>query len=177
LVCDSRNSETGEVAIKSTAMQIEGLLKRIDENPRDKLREQSRILSLMELVADGFSFHSAVPEAWDPKFMDTGSGTKWQELQLIGSLVGVVLATAVLGDEVEDLLVTKAAELRAISRQSWLRPKKTQSRSQWIHIAKVSMGILEVLEIDPVEASNHLEQNYGQSGVHVLTALKDESLS
>ena len=177
LVCDSRSSDTGVVAVKSTAMQIEALLKRIDDNPRDKLREQSKILSLMELVADGLSFHSAVPEAWDPKFMDTANGTKWQELQLIGSLVGVILATAVLGDEVEDLLVLKAAELRAISKKLWLRPKKTQSRSQWIHIAKVSIGILEVLEVDPVEASKKLELHYGQSGVHVLMALKDESLS
>jgi hypothetical protein len=177
LVHDSRNTETGEVAIKSTAMQIESLLKRIDDKPKDKLREQNRILSLMELVADGTTFHAAVPEAWDPKFMDLERGARWQELQLVGSLVGVILATVVLGDAVEDLLLSKAAELRAISKNSWQRPKKTQSRNQWIQIAKVSMGILAILEVDPMEVSDKLESLYGNSGVHVLVALKDQPLS
>src|ERR1017187_3302452 len=167
LVYDSINKDTGRLQIHSTAGQIDALLQRVLDKPNDPLRHEETIRDLFSLVAIGVNAHSSIDEAWAPIFKDLDSGAKWQELQLIGSLLGVVSGAALLGDGIQERLEEYAEDRRAATATSasktseWRRPKKTQTRSQWEFIAKTALNVMEILHVNPDEASEALQGKFG----------------
>jgi hypothetical protein len=161
----------GAPRLLSTSSQINALLDRVQASHHDPLRSNAAIRRLMVLVSTAMQAH-AMADAWDPKFRDNAKGVKWQELQLVASLLGVSIAAAVVGGEIEDLLLSHESDLMNASRSSqWKRPPKTQTATQWTYIATVAMSILEILDIDRGKAAAALQEAFGSSCIDVLATL------
>lgn len=163
--------EDENLAARSTTAHINNLLKRIQDDRKDPLRNQERVRTAMVLLDKAVDAHQATPpEAWAPTFRNAQLRGRWQELQLVASLVTLAGAYAVRGDELEDLLDDGADELTSASA-GWVRPPKTQSRQQWQYIGGVVRGFLELLEVDPADADEAVRTRLGSSGIRNLVAL------
>lgn len=168
--------ENGKPKRLATARHIDSLLQRIQNNAQDPLTSTHRIDDAFNLLLTGMEAHAAVYEAWAPNFRDTKTGAKWQELQLIASVLGVTIAAAVLGEKVEDRLSDVATSLyEKTTSSSWQRPPKTQTATQWTYIARIAVRVVEELRVDLDEASTRLTDRFGYSGVPTLRAVLAES--
>lgn len=153
----------------STAQQTNSLLDRIGKNLPDPLNDRAVIRSALDLVETAMEAHSAAPDAWCPKFKDTKNGAKWQELQLIASLVGVSLAAVVLGPSCPQVVADHQDSLeRKTSSSDWMRPKKTQTSEQWKYIARVALGIVDALDVNLDEVASGMTRRFGFSPVAAL---------
>ena len=163
--------EDEKAATGSTTAHVNNLLKRIQDTQGDPLRNPQRVVSVMALLAAAVDAHQAAPqEAWAPLFRNAQGGVRWQELQLVASLVALTVASAVLGDELSDRVDESAEYLREASAR-WKRPTKTQSRQQWQFIGGVVTELLGVLEIDRTAADNEIRNRFGSSGIGGLMRL------
>jgi hypothetical protein len=164
--------EDGQPKRLSTARHIDSLLERIQSDPVDAFHRDENVRAAFKLLHRGLEAHSAVAQAWAPRFQDTGTGAKWQELQLIASVLGVTIAAATLGKDVIDRLETVASDLEAkTASDGWQRPAKTQTATQWAFIAERAIDIAEVIGADLDEVENVLAAQFGQSGVPTLRAV------
>ena len=153
----------------STARQIDFLLERIETNSQDPMRKTDKITDALLLILRGMEAHAAVGEAFAPVFRDTKAGAKWQELQLVASLLGVCLAAVVLGDQTESTLIDVTAELYdKTNSESWKRPDKTQTNRQWEYIARIALQIMDIMGVDHNEASQGLEERFGFTCIPTL---------
>lgn len=158
----------GRLRQRSTAAHINALMDRLDQDQSDPLRSTRRVEDLMVLVASAVQVHAAA-DPWGDVFRNSRRTGRWQELQLVASLVGVALAVAVEGEastlrrlrETSDILWQR-------SESEWKRPVKTQTTQQWQFIATVAFGILEVLGVDSGAADEALRIRFGSSGVQGL---------
>lgn len=165
------STDDGTPRLLSTAGQINALLDRVQRSPNDSLRDDATIRRLLVTVSTAMQAH-AEADAWAPKFRDNNNGVRWQELQLVASLLGVAIATAVKGPETSDLLIARESALMRASRSSeWKRPQKTQTKRQWEYIATIALAILDILEIDQAEAGVALNQAFGTSCIQALTSI------
>lgn len=155
----------------STAQQINNLLDRT-QTPGDPMRDRKRIVDALSLVSIAMEAHLAA-DAWADSFKDGKNGDRWQDLQLIASLLGVTLAAAALGDQVGARLESVAADLRHLTGEVWLRPKKTQTSIQWQYIAQVAIGIVRTLGVSPDEVDSALRDGYVFSSVRALGIVAD----
>lgn len=155
---------------RSTSSHINALLERVRDDVKDPLRDERRVTRAMLLLAQAVRAHSgASPDTWAPTFPSRSSG-RWQELQLVASLVGLAAGYAVLGDELEDVLEEQAQAFYEASSE-WARPPKTQSRDQWEFIRGVVDEILEILGVDPDDADKAIRAEVGSSGLLDLLEL------
>lgn len=163
--------EDGGIGGRSTANQINALLKRIQDDPNDPLRDRHRILKVMEMLDGAVDAHQILPdEAWSSPFK---TGGRWQELQLVSSFVALAAAYSVRKEKLEDDVEDAAYAIQSSSK-AWKRPNKTQSRQQWQFIGKVVTEFLEVLDISVQEADNAIRRAFGTSGLAELAALSRE---
>lgn len=164
----------GSIRKLSTAKQIDALLDRVQDSPDDPLRQRTRIIDLLLLVSRAMEAHASA-DAWADTFKDTDAGVKWQELQLIGSLLGVTLAASVLGDSTETVLYDKEERLRVLSAsEDWRRPPKTQTVSQLWFIAHVSLGVMEELGVTVDQAHGAMLSKFGSSNVRALDEIRSD---
>jgi hypothetical protein len=164
-------SDTGGKDLASTARQIDILLRDVQENAVHPLRDNARIADLFGLISQAADIHAAHDELWSDKFKDGGKGVKWQELQLVGSLVGIAIALAGAPDDIEDRIENSASSIRsATASKAWERPEKTQTRTQWDYIARLAQGVVQGLGVDTEVASDELRKRFGSSGVESLLA-------
>jgi hypothetical protein len=171
-------TENGKPKRLATSRHIDSLLQRIQNDPRDPLTSPQRIVEALQLLLIGMEAHAAVEKAWAPKFRDMKTGAKWQELQLIASVLGVTIAAAVLGDRVEMRLSEAAPSLyEKTSSATWHRPSKTQTASQWDYISRIALRVVEELNVDLREASTSLVSKFGYCGVPTLQAVLAEAIS
>lgn len=161
LVHDTAGKDLG-----STSRNIDQLLIAIQKNPSHPLAKSSALTKLFSLLLGAVELHSSHDELWSEKFMDGGKGVKWQELQLVGSLVGITMALAVSPDDIEDRIEENGDAIRTASEESadWARPNKTQTKTQWDYIARISRSLLELLGVDPTRAAEAVRQQFGSSG-------------
>ena len=165
--------DKGKPETRSTATQINALLERVGQRPSDRLRSVTAITESMLLLDHGLDAHAgAATDIWAQSFRNSQGKGKWQELQLVASIIGLCAARAVMdGDELDDLLDELAPTIRAASA-GWQRPAKTQSREQWLFISRVVDGLLEILGVSPQDAHERIAEQFGESG---LAALLDVS--
>jgi hypothetical protein len=169
--------EAGKPKRLSTARHIDSLLARIQDDPDDPLRSEESIRLVFRLLLQGMDAHSAVAEeAWARNFRDTKSGSRWQELQLIATVLGVTLAAVVLGEGTTDRLVSAAPDLYAKTSSTWKRPSKTQTTSQWKFIATTALLVAEALDADLEHVSSTLVERFGFSCVPTLRAVVADAL-
>ena len=155
---------------RSTTSHINNLLKRVQDNQTDPLRSTARVTQAMVLLDASLDVHQSTQEVWAPRFRNSLSGGRWQELQLVASLVGLAAASAVIGEEVVDRIENAADDLTAASLR-WKRPTKTQSKQQWQFIGGVVKELLEVLDVTPGAADAEIRLRFGTSGLRGLVAL------
>lgn len=158
--------DTGGKDLASTSRNIDQLLIAIQKKPTHPLAQPSTLTKLFSLLSDAVELHSSHDELWSEQFMDGGKGAKWQELQLVGSLVGIAMALAASPEDIEDRVEANGDAIRTASEESadWARPNKTQTKTQWDYIARVSKSLLELLGIDPAQAAEAVRQQFGSSG-------------
>lgn len=163
--------------LASTSRNIDDLLKAIQKNKAHPLADSSTLTKLFSLLQHAVELHSSHDELWSDKFKDGGKGAKWQELQLVGSLVGITMAVAASPDDIEDRIKANGDAIRTASEQSadWVRPEKTQTKTQWDYIAKINKSLLELLGIDPDEAAEAVRLQFGTSGYASLQQMRIET--
>jgi hypothetical protein len=175
LLLDSRDP-SGQPKRLSTARHIDAFLDRIQKDPSDPLRDDATVRDAFLLLYRGLEAHSAVEAAWAPRFLDTKTGAKWQELQLVASVLGVTIAAASLGDDTVDSLEAAAPDLsEKTGSDGWQRPSKTQTATQWEFIATKALSIAEALGVDLDESSANLVTKFGHSCVPALKAVAAEA--
>lgn len=161
----------GRYRLRSTAAHINALMDRVEQDPYDPLRNSGRVADLMSLLASGIQVHSAV-DAWADSFKNSRNTGRWQELQLVASLLGVTMAVAAEGEGTAFRRVRETADLLwQRSQADWKRPAKTQTAQQWRYIATVALGILEVLDVDLGDVESALTSRFGVSGSAALEPL------
>jgi len=166
--------DTAGKDLASTSRNIDQLLISIQKNPTHPLAQSSRLTKLFSLLLDAVELHSSHNELWSEKFMDGGKGVKWQELQLVGSLLGIAMAVAASPDDIEARIEENGDAIRTASEESadWVRPDKTQTKTQWDYIARISESLLELLGIDPTQAAEAVRQRFGSSGYASLQRMR-----
>jgi hypothetical protein len=159
----------------STAKQIDTLL----ESTKDRaigqpLSEPDAILRAMLLVERSLDAHQSLGDGWAPRFRNA-TGSRWQELQLVASLLGVAMCSAVLGEELKAALFRSEDEIHDRSLGEWRRPKKTQTGVQWDYIAKVALGITNELGVELPEIDAALKSAFKCSPIAGLKVVLAES--
>lgn len=169
--------DDGRLRLLSTSQQINNLLDQVQSSTTDPLRTPVAIRSLLKVASGAMEAHSA-SDAWADAFKDGDRGVRWQELQLVASLLGVAMATAVLGGDIEDRLIEHEAELKLASATAeWKRPQKTQTGKQWEYIAGVAVAIVGRLDVSLDDVDRALRERYGRSGVPTLLACRDARIN
>lgn len=163
-------NDSGGKLLPSTARHTDDLLKRVQDDGSHALRVSSRLADLFGLVTMAAGLHAAYDELWPDKFRGDGRGSRWQDLQLVGSLVGVAIAAAGSPKDIEERLEANAASIRQAALNEWTRPEKTQTRTQWDFIARIAAGVVENLGIDIASASEAICARFGSSGIEALLA-------
>lgn len=161
------NDSNGKL-LPSTARYTDLLLGQIQENEKHALRDPIRIADLFRLIAYAVDLHASHDELWPAKFRGDGKSAKWQDLQLVGSLVGVAIAAAGSPDDIEDRMKVSADRIRKAAIEEWRRPAKTQTRTQWDYIGRIAQGVIETLDVDITVASENIRARFGSSGVESL---------
>ena len=158
--------DTAGKDLASTSRNIDQLLIAIQRSKSHPLAHSSTLTKLFSLLLNAVELHSSHDELWSDQFKDGGKGAKWQELQLVGSLVGMTMALAASPDDIEDRIEANGDAIRTASAESkdWERPNKTQTKTQWDYIARISKSLLELLRIDPDQAAEAVRQQFGSSG-------------
>jgi hypothetical protein len=161
----------GRAPYRSTASQVNALLKRVDDDGNDPLRSQQRVRELMLLLDRALDVHAEIPdEVWDPTFKNAQEKAKWQELQLVSTLIGFAAAAAALEDQF-DSRVEEALTTINMRSGGWKRPEKTQTKEQWKFIAGVVAALLNILDVPPAVAHAATENRFGSSGLQGLLTL------
>lgn len=158
--------DTNGKDLASTSRNIDDMLKAIQKNNSHPLAQSSTLTKLFSLLLNAVELHSSHDELWSDRFKDGSKGAKWQELQLVGSLVGITMALAASPDDIEDRIEANGDAIRTASEESadWERPEKTQTKTQWDYIARVNKNLLELLGIDPDQAAEAVRLQFGTSG-------------
>lgn len=166
--------DTAGKDLASTSRNIDQLLIAIQKNKSHPLADSSTLTKLFSLLLRAVELHSSHDELWSDRFKDGGKGAKWQELQLVGSLVGITMALAASPDDIEHRIEANGDAIRTASEESadWERPEKTQTRTQWDYIAKISTSLLELLGIDPNQAAEAVRLQFGTSGYASLYRMR-----
>ena len=169
LLHDSREKD-----LASTSRNIDDLLKAIQKNGSHPLAQSSTLTELFSLLLSAVELHSSHDELWSDRFKDGGKGAKWQELQLVGSLVGITMALAASPDDIESRIEANADAIRTASEESadWQRPEKTQTKTQWDYIAKITTSLLELLGLAPDKAAEAIRRQFGSSGYASLQRMR-----
>ncbi len=159
----------GKASMKSTAQQIDYLLDTVIENGVDKLRLPGNVGRLLKTLAIATDAHASA-DAWSPSFKSSIGKSRWQELPLVASLLGVAMAAVVLQDKTQERLIECEKELLELSKSDpWTRPSKTQTGIQWKYMAFVSLEIVDTLGVNRDDVDKALTDSFGRSSISALT--------
>ena len=158
----------GKPSLASTARQINDFLDYVQSDSDAVLQTPSGIQEAVRIVARAMESHAA-SNCWDEKFRNA-TGSRWQDLQLMASLLGVAMAGVVLEDDLDGRLAEHSDELLRRSREEWRRPRKTQTVDQWRFIATTALAILEQLTVSVVDVDDALGRTFKSSCVPTLQA-------
>lgn len=166
--------QEGRYRQRSTAAHINALMDRIEQNSSDPLRNSGRVTDLMTLLSSGIQIHSS-NDVWADSFKNSRRTGKWQELQLVASILGVTLAVAAMGEGQVLRRMRQAGDLLySRSDSAWKRPIKTQTTQQWQFISSVALGVPDVLGVDLEELEGFLKDSFGSSGLQALLNARPE---
>lgn len=162
-------NDTQGKLLPTTARHTDLLLSQVQENPGHPLRSSVTLADLFGLVTRAADLHAAHDYVWPDAFRGDGSG-KWQDLQVVGSLVGITAGAVGAPNDIEDRIESAANAISKAAIDDWKRPSKTQTRTQWDYIARIAQGVTENLDVDISTASGVIKQRFGSSGIESLLA-------
>lgn len=152
----------------STANHIDSFLDRVQEGHYVSLKNRAVLTDLFTTFGAAVKVHASVDEeVWTNQFKQ---GEKWLDLELVGSLVGVLAAATVLADGLAQAMNTSADALR-LATSFWIRPDNAQSASQWRYVATIARGTVVALGVDPAEADAAVTKRFQVSGLGALFSL------
>ncbi|NSX16072.1 DUF262 domain-containing protein [Cupriavidus taiwanensis] len=157
----------------STASHIDSFLRAIsDRQGSHPLFQNTVLVSLARDIKAAVRLHADAEDAWSPRFRSKkGHASSWEELPLVASLLVTFILAATGASE---RLLGRIGEVRRLTEAS-PGPAKSQNKTQWEYISKVSLGVLRTLEIDEAAAAAALEKRYGYSCIEVLQALTNSA--
>lgn len=165
--------------LPSTARHIDNLLTSVKKEPTNPLNKPGTLADLFRWIAASMKVHAELKEEmWAPAFRDTTGRQGWQELQLVGSLIGIAMLCAVdpdgaprrAADACDDIFEASATAALGDRESPWARPAKTQTKQQWQYIARIAQQTTDLLGVDPGEAAQKIRRTYGDSGIESLLA-------
>lgn len=163
--------DTGK-PLASTSNHTNSMLEKI-QTERSLLSKPKVIRDLFSWISRSVHIHSSMDYLWSDEFKDGESGSRWYELQLVASMVGIAMAVMARPHDIEELLDSHADEIFEKSQSpEWQRPEKTQTKEQWNYIARISKDILSILEISQEEASKKVKEKFGTSGFDRLQTMR-----
>lgn len=158
----------GNLTVRSTAKHIDCLFEQIRVNRNHPLTRASVLDRLVNDLMRTLDGHSAAADCWARPFRDNEKGAKWQELQLVASLLAVFLIAQVTND------VTTVLENHLDAVLSFTdgckRPVKAQNKTQWAFIGKAALGIVDATGIALRDIEAALIARYGYSCLPTLGA-------
>lgn len=160
--------------LTSTARHIDQLLDQVADTETystHPLRRNASLAQLFTWIAQVAELHAGHDELWAESFKDGGKGVKWQELQLVGSLVGMAFAVAGSPHDIDGRIEVNADAIRKASATRWKRIEKTQTKTQWDYIARIATELVDLLGVDPDTASAAVRGQFGSSGLESLRAM------
>ena len=163
-------TDDGELQVRSTARHINALFESVRDYPEHPMRDHDRLAALVRALHAAIEVHSEHDDAWNNTFKDKGIGSKWQELQLVASLVGTLLVWSC--SENLDETFSSARERLLSFTESNPRPRKTQNKTQWAYIGHVGLGILEACGFSADDADTALSRLFQFSCIPTLLAAK-----
>ena len=95
---------------------------------------------------------------WPAKFRDNKDGKKWQELQLVATLLATFLISY-SGKDVDSVFDLHAAQISEFARTK-PRPRKTHNLDQWQYIASVVLGRLHIAGVTPAQLMCRPKSSY-----------------
>lgn len=164
----------GRLDTKSTAAYIDDMLSDVRKTPGHKLRADETVRDLMLLIDRGLDSHASLTtEVWTSEFKSSQSRSKWQELQLVATLVAFSAAREWLGDNFDDLVDDHSRDItRLAGTWRWKRPEKTQTNIQWQYIADIVGDLLSLFNVPDVEVESLLTERFGGTGLAALRELR-----
>ena len=166
--------ESNNLMVRSTAKQIDSLLENIRDQEAHPMRDPNRLGVLLTGLHATIEAHSENNHIWISKFKDRSAGTKWEQLQLVASIVGTFLVWASGLDPSEILETHREKILEFTKLKSSLPPRNRQNKTQWAYIGYVSLSLLELCDVNPSDTSEALSEKFGASCVPSLLALRGE---
>lgn len=156
----------------STASHIDAFLKDIRDKRGDHpLFQNTGLVTLAKDVKNAVALHAEMDDAWSPRFRSKkGHASRWEELPLVGSLIACMALVA--AGEGERLKGGTAA-VRSFTAAS-PGPSKTQNKTQWEYIAKIAVGVIRTLDLDPATLGPKLEDRYGYNCLNTLGLMVDQ---
>lgn len=158
----------GELKIRSTAAHINALFRELKDAPQHHLLRHENLRQLITDTDRCLDLHTGADDCWHPRFKDNDQGHKWQELQLVATIIAVFLIR-VVEDNVQDVLDSHMEAISEFTR-THLRPEKSQNKTQWGFIGTVALGILRTVGIDETQLDSALVSRYGTSCLGTLRA-------
>ena len=160
--------ERGSLVARSTARHINDLLTTIaDSNGTHPLCDTERLKTLVSDLDGALQLHSSF-DGWSPRFKDNGAGVKWQELQLVASVVACFLIHAT-ADDCSTLLDDKRNVILRFTA-GHPRPRKVQNKEQWGFIGSCVIGMLDAVGLPRDAVSSRIRDRYGASCFETLEA-------
>lgn len=160
----------GEFKSRSTAAHIDSLFESISLDRGHAFADPNRLTVYIRDLQACLLAHEEF-DGWPRKFKDNGVGKKWQELQLVGSLIGTFLISTLVEDPKAHL--EKHTKLIRQFCDQKPRPNKTQNSTQWQYISDVALGILEAAGLDSDKAHQALKSRYKISCIETLRLARD----
>ena len=160
------SSDRQKTAFLSTAQHINLMLDGLQKDKTAPLRSESTVRNAMVMISRAMEIHAA-SSGWSDGFRNA-KGTKWQDLQLVASLLGVTLSYVVLGDDLEQRMIDCQDGLLKRSDSEWKRPLKTQTGTQWKYIATTALAIVDELNVNVDDASQLLRDRFESDSVATL---------
>lgn len=164
------SGEPGAYRTPSTATHIDNFLDRIDDG-KSALKDTRTLKQLAADLAAAVALHAEVDDAWHPRFRRKGKSemaSKWEELPVVGSLCACLVLT-MLGEA--DRLRNAIPKIRELTSRK-PGPESTQNRTQWAHIADITIDVLNALEIDLAVADAAVAVRYQSSAIKGLIELQ-----
>lgn len=166
--------ETQSYATPSTAGHIDRFLSEINSKELAQFQSASTLQALAKDLIDALELLQLCEAAWHVKFRSKKAhASKWEELPIIATMI----ACLVLVITKNEAKLYDGIELVRDKTQHLEGPESTQNKTQWEHIAKSSITILEALSIDLSDANTAIENRYGSCALGALIEIRNASLA
>jgi hypothetical protein len=169
LIAHRVESRSAQPVCPGSTSLVEGLMRTIAERKSHALRAEKACELLAYDLTKGATLLSDLrnQSAFHQKFTGEASGgEKWEDLPAVSAWTACTLAAIAGVSAADDGLAAAVRE----STERVQRLTKQQARSQWGYIAKVTLGLLQAMDVRQSTLVPILEKRFGHSCLAELEA-------